>query len=132
MKIWCCGCQSNVSARRTSGTEIYPHRPDLHGVPFWICDGCGNYVGTHYKTKDYDKPLGSIPTKELREARKRIHAVIDPIWKSGKMRRGSLYKSLSDSLGYQYHSAEINSLEDAGRIYQKAVAIAELEGRDNG
>lgn len=132
MKIHCCGCNNKVSARLTYGDEIYPHRTDLHALPFWKCDTCGNYVGTHYKTKKPETPLGSIPTKELREARKKIHAILDPIWKSGKMTRGSLYKKLSDRLGYQYHSAEVNSIEQAETVLQKVLAIAELEGRDNG
>ena len=50
------------------------------------------------------KPLGNIPTAELRNARKHIHAILDPIWKSGRMKRGDLYRAISDSLGYQYHT----------------------------
>ena len=128
MEIYCCGCQKNIKARLTDGSEIYPHRRDLYTLPFWICNTCGNYVGTHHKTKERTKPLGSIPTKELREARKKIHAVLDPLWKSGKAYRGSIYKKLSTRLGYQFHSAEINSLEQAEIVYQKVLAIAELEG----
>lgn len=42
--IFCCGCQTDVQARLTSGREVYPHRDDLASLPFWKCDGCGNTV----------------------------------------------------------------------------------------
>jgi hypothetical protein len=68
--IYCCGCESAVQARLTDGREIYPHRPDLADLPFWKCDGCGNHVGCHHKTNDRTRPLGNIPTPEIRIARK--------------------------------------------------------------
>jgi hypothetical protein len=60
--IYCCGCKSEVQVRLTDGSEIYPHSPDLHHIPFWKCDACKNYVGCHWKTKDRTRPLGNIPT----------------------------------------------------------------------
>lgn len=110
--IYCCGCHREVEARLTSGEEIYPHRPDLKLLPFWKCDTCGNYVGCHHMTKNPTRPLGCIPTPELREARKRLHKLIDPIWKSGQMSRGSLYKAIGKLLGHEYHTAETVSIEE--------------------
>lgn len=127
MNIYCCGCKKEVNARLTNGREIYKHREDLKDVPFWKCDVCKNYVGCHYKTRERTKPLGSIPTPELRAARRKIHDVLDPLWKHGGKYRGSLYKKLSDRLGYQYHSGELNDLEEADRVYQAVLVIAELE-----
>lgn len=114
--LYCCGCQKEVKPRLTNGEEIYPHRPDLRDLPFWKCDECGNYVGTHYKTKEPTKPFGCIPTPEIRRARKQIHDALDPLWKSGKISRGSLYKKLSQRLGYSYHSGDVSSVEQANRI----------------
>ncbi len=70
--IFCCGCKADVRARLTSGKEIYPHRSDLSSLPFWRCDGCGNFVGCHHKTKDRTRPLGCIPTPEIKEERQRV------------------------------------------------------------
>ena len=68
-----------VFARLTTGAEIYPHRPDLHGKAIWICDGCGAYVGCHPNTI---VPLGTPAGPELRVARMRLHnEMIDPLWK---------------------------------------------------
>lgn len=124
-RIYCCGCAAEVSARLTDGREIYQHRQDLSGLPFWVCDACGNFVGCHHKTNDRTRPLGSIPTPKLREARKHLHALIDPIWKSGQMPRRALYAKLSAALGREYHTAEIRTLEEARSVHE---AIANMKG----
>lgn len=120
MKLWCCQCGDEVEARLTDGAECYPHRPDLADIPRWKCDTCGNHVGTHHKTKDRTRPLGNIPSPELKKARMHIHALIDPVWKSKRMKRGTLYAKISDELGYQYHTAEIKTVEEARNVYRIA------------
>ena len=69
----------DVEVRLTNGAEIYPHRKDLSELPFWKCDTCGNFVGCHHKTGDPTKPLGVIPTSEIKRARQHIHRILDPI-----------------------------------------------------
>lgn len=118
MDIFCCGCQTKVSARLTNGAEIYPHRKDLHDLPFWKCDACGNYVGCHHKTKNRTRPLGCIPTPEIKDARRHIHSLLDPLWKTGKFDRKKLYQRLSDELGWTYHTAKIRSVEEARKVYK--------------
>lgn len=122
--IHCVGCTRDVRARLTNGSEIYPHRPDLHNLPFWKCDGCGNYVGCHYKTSNPIQPLGVIPTPELKKARMRIHSLLDPMWKSGLYSRKHIYKALSSELGYQYHTANIRSVEEARKICKFLIEFA--------
>lgn len=116
MIIYCCDCNKDVEARLTSGKEIYPHRNDLYHLPFWICDTCNNYVGTHHKTKNKTQPLGVIPNKEIRNIRMKIHSVLDPIWNSGKMTRKQIYSKLSNHLGYRYHTANIKSEKEANEV----------------
>lgn len=116
--IYCCACCSVVAARLTDGAEIYPHRTDLKPLPFWKCDACNNFVGCHHKTKDRTRPLGCIPTQELKEARKHIHALLDPIWKKGKMGRRKLYEAISKDFGREYHTAETRSVEEARKAYR--------------
>jgi hypothetical protein len=115
--IWCCSCGENVRARLTNGEEVYPSRHDLHHLPFWICDQCFCFVGCHHKTANPTNPLGVIATREIKNARKHIHALIDPAWKSGMVSRGKLYKLISGQLGYKYHTAEIKTIEQARRVY---------------
>jgi hypothetical protein len=118
LTIYCTGCECDVQARLTNGRERYPHRSDLADIPFWRCDGCGNYVGCHYKTKTPTKPMGCIATPELLDARKKIHALLDPLWKSGKIKRGQAYAYVAKELGHEYHTGEIRTMEEARLTYQ--------------
>lgn len=122
--IYCCACAKDVDARLTNGVEIYPHRPDLKSLPFWKCDTCKNFVGCHHKTKNRTAPLGCIPTAEIKDARKHIHALIDPIYQSGLMTRKKLYELLSDAVGWKYHTAKIRTIEEARTAYKAALKIA--------
>lgn len=115
--IYCCGCSATVNARLTTGAEIYPHRPDLAELPFWKCDACANYVGCHHKTKDRTRPLGNIPTREIMEARKHIHRILDPMWINSKQKRREIYAHISAKLGREYHTGEIKSIEEAREVY---------------
>ena len=80
LSLYCCGCGKRVLPRLTNGRETYPHRSDLFMRPFWKCDACQNFVGCHYKTKHRTNPLGCIPTKEIKNARRHLHRLIDPVW----------------------------------------------------
>jgi hypothetical protein len=128
MNIYCCGCKQDVNAVLTDGVLIYPHRPDLHHLPFWECPACKNFVGCHHKTKNRTAPLGCIPTKEIKNARKHIHALLDPIWKTGIMRRGAVYAYLSDKMGREYHTAQIRSVEEAREVYRHIQTLIRSNG----
>ncbi len=119
MKIHCCKCGYKVDARLTNGTEIYPHRKDLANLPFWKCDACGLYVGCHHKDKSNPTlPLGVMVTKDVKNARMHIHKILDPIWQSHKMPRGKIYAILTKKLGWEYHTANIRSIDEARKVYR--------------
>lgn len=69
---------------------------------YW-CKTCDAYVGCHNNTK---KPLGTMANRELREWRKKVHAVIDPYWKLGNMKRGQVYAELKKIFGHAVHVGE--------------------------
>ncbi len=115
MKISCYVCGKITDANLVKGNIIYPHRPDLYNLNFYQCPDCKSYVGTH---KDSNKPLGSIVTKEVKNARISIHNLIDPIWKTEKIKRKKLYKKISNSLGYEYHTGNIETIKKARKIYR--------------
>lgn len=123
MRIYCCGCGEKVEARLTSGKEIYPHRQDLGDLSFWKCDKCGNSVGCHHKTNNPTRPLGCIPTPEIKNARRKIHEILDPIWQSGAISRKELYYKLSARTGRKYHTANIRSIEEARAVYREILNI---------
>jgi len=121
----CIECESDTEARLVDGGEIYPHRQDLAHKKFWKCADCGNYVGCH---PDSEKPLGFIPTAEVRKARREIHAILDPLWRSKKIRRGAAYKYISNRMGYEYHNGELRSIEEARKAYK---IVAKLHNKLN-
>lgn len=123
-EIYCCGCQREMTAQLVDGRKIYPHRPDLADLPFWECIVCGLFVGCHHKTKDRTRPLGCIPTKEIKAARQHIHRILDPIWKGKLMPRGKVYSRIAKAIGKEeYHTAEIRSVEEAREVYRAVQAI---------
>lgn len=128
MRLWCCQCQIDVDARLTSGAEVYPHRADLADIPRWICDGCLNHVGTHHKTDNPTRPLGNIPSPELKRARIAIHNLIDPAWKQKKVKRGALYAHISKEIGREYHTGELKTIDEARRVYRVALDYLRAAG----
>lgn len=122
--IYCCNCAAEVSARLTSGAEVYPHRPDLRDLPFWRCDGCGGFVGCHHKTRQRTRPLGVIASPAIKNARRHIHALLDPLWQSGQIDRKRLYQDIGKHLGHEYHTGEIRTIEEAREVYVAARRIA--------
>lgn len=125
MKIYCCGCEEHVTPRQTIGSEIYPHWEAGSSIPFFKCDECGNYVGCHKGSKPL-RPLGCIPTVELRGARAAIHAVIDPIWKVHGVNRKQVYADLAKLTGRKkYHTANIRTVDEAREVYDYASSLYE-------
>lgn len=114
-EIYCCKCESIVNAEITFGNEIYPRRPDLSGKLLYRCPICCSSVGTHPD----GRPLGSIPTREIKGIRQKIHAALDPLWKSKRYKRGELYAIIAKQFDLrQYHTGEINSLEFGQRVFE--------------
>lgn len=109
MNIFCIKCNKDVEANLVTGEIIYPHRPDLYNLKFYQCPVCKNYVGTHKGTV---KPLGCIPTNELKQARIKVHNKLDYLWKSGKYKRYKIYKALSKYFGYEYHNGQTKTIEE--------------------
>lgn len=117
-KIKCLACGGEVDARLTDGSEINPHSPRLRNTPYWVCDACRNYVGCHPPSGGLKGvPLGSIPTPELRAARRKIHFVLDPLWRRGPFRRRDIYKAISKHIGYTYHTANLEDVGTAEEVY---------------
>ena len=120
IRIWCVGCNEQVDGRLTTGEEIYPHRQDLYQKKMIKCDGCKNYVGTHAD----GRPLGCIPTRELMDARMRVHRVLDPLWKTGKISRGKAYAHISKKIGYTYHNGELRTVDEAEKVYKIVLELS--------
>ena len=66
----------------------------------YYCKPCGTYVGCHNNTRN---PLGTMADRETMNWRMKTHSLIDPLWKSGKISRGKVYKKLQDIIGGDVH-----------------------------
>lgn len=122
--LYCCACGTTIACELKTGREVYPHRPDLYNIKMYECPNCHNRVGVHRGTT---KALGCVPTPEIRQARMKVHALIDPLWKSGKMKRATLYKTISDKLGYPYHTGNSKSLEELREVYKIGLELWQQE-----
>lgn len=68
--------------------------------------------------------MGCIPTKEITAKRKEIHAVLDPLWKSGKFTRNGIYREIARRLGRRtYHTANIRSIEEADEVLKIIASV---------
>lgn len=124
-EIWCCACSERVMADLVGGKDVYPHREDLYDLRFYKCPHCGNFVGTHKADR---RPLGCIPTPELKYARQKIHEILDPLWQ-GKApgTRKKIYQALSDALGYEYHTANTRTIEECRTVYKHVLEFKRSE-----
>lgn len=124
MHLYCCGCEKQVVPTLVSGDEVYKGREDLKHKKLWKCDFCGNYVGCHkYKQEEHPRPLGCIPTAEIRKARMHIHEKLDPMWQSKKLTRRQVYAMLSERLGYTYHTGTLVSIDECRRVYRILITM---------
>lgn len=123
--LWCCCCGKDTKARLTSGSEVYPFRKDLAANPFWICDTCRNFVGCHHRSSNRTRPLGSIPTPEMRRLRSEVHKVLDRVWRDGWLSRKKTYRLMGDFLGKkEFHVAETRTAEEVGEALIAAERIS--------
>ena len=103
MIIWCTTCNCVVEARKTDGSEIYPHRKDLKELIFYKCT-CNSTIGCH---KDTDKPMGTLANDKLKKARIVAHKEFDDLFKNGYMSRKKAYEWLSDKLNISKDNCHI-------------------------
>ncbi|PHS06388.1 MAG: hypothetical protein COA78_14315 [Blastopirellula sp.] len=99
----------DIPTRKATGGIIFPRRPDLRKLIFWVCVECGARCGCHKKSS---RPLG-LPTGEsTRQARSRLHKIMDPYWQNESkgnrgMRRAHLYRMLRTGLGLPDDEAHV-------------------------
>ncbi len=108
MKTKCPYCK--VKAVKVSGMEIYPHRPDLHKKMFYSCPECDAYVGTHTVS---GKPLGTLANGELREKRRKLHVVFEPLWNGTQGTRREAYTWLASKLNIPEAACHIGMFDSA-------------------
>lgn len=99
------------------GSIIYGLR--YKDVNIYICSQyplCDAFISCHKGTKT---PMGTMANGDTRYWRKRAHETLDPLWKSGIMKRQSAYKKIAQRLGVDTAHAHIGMFD----IEQCKIAI---------
>lgn len=99
----------NKPAVRLSGRSVYPARRDLRRKKFFVCKPCGARVGTY----EDGRPLGPLANAELRNARRRAHALFDPLWQRAQNQqwaRTGAYVWLADKLGIRFEECHFGQM----------------------
>lgn len=91
------------------GDVIYPHRRDLYAKRFWKCPDHDAYVGCHPGT---EHAMGRMADAATRRLKLDAHAAFDPLWKSGRMKRGQAYGWLAERLGIPKGCCHMGSMSD--------------------
>ena len=87
----------NSSVKYTSHAEIYNGKTFSDWPFIYLCTNkaCAASVGVHEGT---NYPLGTLADQVTKNARKKAHAVFDPIWKNKQMKRNQAYQWLAEQL----------------------------------
>lgn len=105
---YCCECSKEVECKIVSGKTIYPHRPDLHSFKFIRHSACGNYTGY------YQGEHPTLPSKHIRQCRRKAHQALDSIWKDRK-KKAKYYAFMSDNFNKNFHWGEVKSDSEADK-----------------
>lgn len=127
LKVVCPYC--GVPADLVTGTDLYPHRPDLESLKFWRCTPCDAHVGCHKNSKKH-APLGRLANAELRLEKMRAHAAFDPLWKLGSMARKEAYKWLAEQLGVPFSKCHVGMF-DVHQCREVVAAVSKRNGNES-
>lgn len=116
----------HACAQLVTGDVIYPDVvvASVADRMYWHCAPCDAYVGTH-RNSQRAAPFGTLANKELRGMRRKVHALLDPLWRSEEMTRSEAYAWLGDRLGIPPHRAHVGYFGEP----ECMTAILALEAR---
>lgn len=120
VKRWvkCLACDDHVRAKLVLGSVAAPDVPKLADKLYFLCRGCGNFVGSWHNKGDIYIPVGTIPTKEVQDAREVVYENMQRLIDAGHYKRSTLYNLLTKKLGWCGHFgvAKIDSVKQAKKI----------------
>ncbi len=108
----------NCSASLVKGCEIYPHRAELAEQFYWICPQCKAYSGCH---KGQGRPRGTLANEELRQLRRKVHWLFDPMWKNTGIKREDGYVWLARKLNIPLQCCHIGLFDV--ELCQRAIGL---------
>lgn len=91
-----CDCCHSQQVSFRSHDVLYGGKEYGDWPYIYYCEECEASVGCH-PFSIY--PLGIMADSATRSARATLHAIMDPMWKSGQYERGELYAKMAELLG---------------------------------
>lgn len=116
VEVTCAECGER--AKLVNGGVMYPHRPDLGDLLFYLCR-CGASVGTHKGTRE---PLGTPANARTKSARSAAHAAFDPLWKASDAKRNG--EGNARKRGYRWLAGELQIPFEECHIGMMSAAVA--------
>ena len=92
----------NKPAKYGPNEEFYGKRYGRSYMCYY-CKDCDAYVGTHNNT---ERALGTMANQELRNWRRKAHAMFDPFWQEFGLDRNEAYGLLQTKFGHRIHIGE--------------------------
>lgn len=118
MLVRCAVCKNKlVDARLVTGRELPGHPFEKWNRFFYRCPHCRNYVSAHQQDGHSITPMGTIVSKRVKTYRRQIHLELDSLWRSSK-ERDAVYAALSRRLGKTYHTATVNTADEAVEVLE--------------
>lgn len=94
------GYQLDNTCPFCGGDVVFASNKEIYGREYgngkcYLCRDCKASVGTH----NDGSPLGRLSNREMKELKKKAHAMFDPIWRVQKeLKRGDLYGRLANKM----------------------------------
>lgn len=122
MKVICPYCNSVALLKDASVVYFRTGYGQIYQCPTPECDA---YVGVHTGTI---KPKGSLANSHLRNLRKSVHAVFDPLWKNNtQVKRGAVYTAAARVLGLkEFHIGDMRDKDAQNFIDTKDLLIQKI------
>lgn len=111
-------------AELVDGLHIYPNRPDLAELNFWICEPCDSRVGTHKGTTD---PVGAMANKLDRQARMVAHKWFDLLYRAPWAGRDDQLYSKNQAYQWLAEAFDSEDIDGFGIGYLNAKQCQQLE-----
>ena len=115
------------SSVRALGKDIYLRQPKLKDLKLFVCFPCDARVGVHKNSEEEWKPKGTLANPELRQLRMDAHKAFDPLWKKGKMSRGTAHRWLATRMGISSDECHI-AMFDVEKCKKVLKLVEKFEG----
>jgi len=114
-------------AELATGAKIYPHRPDLARLNYYLCSPCDAWVGCHRGTIT---PLGRLADAQLRTWKVWAHEIFDRMVrrKFGRDARSAGYAWLAEQLGINPTDCHVAMFDVA--TCQRVIAMCRLHTQE--